>query len=121
MSQKGPVKYDKDSIVNVVVATRATTSEVRADAERGKKLCTDLLEDESLKGADGEVIREALSSYMDTFTNLSNSCDRVAKIVSWLAISMKRQQKLARKSVLSTSSSCGFYVHSGQCPLCIYF
>lgn len=81
MSQKGPVKYDKDSIVNVVVATRATTSEVRADAERGKKLCTDLLEDESLKGADGEVIREALSSYMDTFTNLSNSCDRVAKIV----------------------------------------
>lgn len=81
MSQKGPVKYDKDSIVSVIVATKATTAEIRENIERGRKLCTSLLEDESLKGADGDVIREALNGFMSTFSNLSSSCERVAAIV----------------------------------------
>lgn len=90
--QKGQIKVNNDSVSAIVVASRAYKGDVDTGILEIKRLCQQLLDNESLKGGDGELIREAARTLADRTQNLAKSADEIWKKLDKLVVLIAEAQ-----------------------------
>lgn len=95
MGSKGKLDtiVDAPALQEIIVSANRLRTECSKSADHIRAVCTNMAEEESLKGGDGDVIREAFSNISSGVTNLeksltfvtqtlNNSLEKVLKMVA---------------------------------------
>lgn len=84
MGAKGPVdtKIDTNALNEVIVFANQYRQDVTDRADTIRKLCRQMEENETLKGGDGEVIRENFMKIAQGCNNLDSSTEKISKVLN---------------------------------------
>lgn len=84
MGAKGPVntKIDTNALNEVIVFANQYRQEVTDRVDTIRKLCRQMEDNETLKGGDGEVIRENFMVIAQGCNNLDSSMEKIVKVLN---------------------------------------
>ena len=84
MSTKGKLDtiVDAPALQEIIVSANRLRQECTKSADNIRKVCLNMEEEESLKGGDGDIIREAFASISSGVTNLEKSLSFVTQTLN---------------------------------------
>lgn len=89
---------DVGALNEVIVFANAYRQDVLGNAEEIRKLCDNMLEEESLKGGRGEVLREQ-------FANIATGCQKIEKSTEHIVRVLNDKLKPAIEALKAGSAS----------------
>lgn len=84
MAAKGPVdtKIDTNALNELIVFANTYRQDVTERVDSIRKLCRQMEENESLKGGDGDIIRENFVKIAEGCNNLDKSTETIIKVLN---------------------------------------
>lgn len=84
MAVKGAVdtKLDPNALASLVVFINRYQDEVNTASTEVRTICRKMEDEETLKGGDGEIIRQEFATIASGFVNIENSVHYVVKVLN---------------------------------------
>lgn len=84
MAVKGAVdtKLDPNALAGLIVFANRYQEEVNAAAEEIRTICRGMEDEESLKGGDGDAIRQEFATIATGYVNIENSVAYIVKVLN---------------------------------------
>lgn len=81
MAKKGKTEINVEALTEIVMFARSYRTDVEESASEIRRICQTMLDDDSLKGGDGDVIRENFASIAAGCSNIAKSTEKIASIL----------------------------------------
>lgn len=115
MSTKGPIdaRIDAGALNEIIVYANQYRQEVAAKADAIRTVCRKMEDEESLKGGDGDHIRECFVTLAKGCNQLDKSTEKIVAVLNdklAVVVGMRHEEisKVASEAVTSANKKVGF-------------